>query len=142
MNKKAATPAPANTMFGLLHVARALEERLEGTLGEVQLTMTKLSVLSALVRRGEPLTLSDLAIQVACVRSNMTQVVDRLEADGLVRRVADASDRRIVRAALTPLGAERQAAGEERLARVQSEFSASVSPTDREAIDRLASVFR
>ncbi len=134
--------APATTMFGLLHVARALEERLEGSLAEVELSMTKLTVLSALVRKGEPLTLSDLAVEVACVRSNMTQVVDRLEADGLVRRVADASDRRIVRAALTPLGAERQAAGEERLARVQSEFCASISPPDRAAIDRLATVFK
>ena len=129
-------------MFGLLHVARELEARLEGALGEVELSMTRLSVLTALVRRGEPLTLSDLAAAVACVRSNMTQVVDRLEGDGLVKRVADASDRRIVRAALTPAGAERQAAGEERLSRVQAEFCASISPPDRAAIDRLVTVFQ
>jgi len=129
-------------MFGLLHVARTLEDRIEASLGDVGLSLTKLSVLSALVKSGEPLTLGELATAVACVRSNMTQVVDRLEGDGLVKRVADPSDRRVVRAALTPLGAERQKAGEDRLARVQAEFGASISQTDREAIDRLASVFK
>jgi len=38
------------------------------------------------------------------VRSNITQLVDRLEKDGLVRRRSDPDDRRSVRAALTPAG--------------------------------------
>lgn len=128
-------------MLGLLHVAQTLQDRIEGSLGEVDLTMTKLSVLNALVRGAEALTLGELAAAAACVRSNMTQVVDRLERDGLVRRVADPSDRRVVRAALTPLGAHRQKEGEDRLARVQAEFRASISASDREAIDRLVQVF-
>jgi len=131
---------PAN-MLGLIHAARKLEDRIEGSLGELGLSMTKLAALTALVHRGEPLTLGELASAVACVRSNMTQVVDRLEGEAMVKRVADPEDRRVVRAALTPLGAERQKQGEERMARVQAEFSASVSPGDRAALDRLASVF-
>jgi len=140
-NLPAAAETDSKTMFGLLHVASMLQERIEATLTEVDLSMTRLAVLNALVGGGEALTLGELAAAAACVRSNMTQVVDRLEKDGLVRRVADPSDRRVVRAALTPAGVERQKAGEARLARVQAEFGASISPAERGAIDRLARAF-
>jgi DNA-binding MarR family transcriptional regulator len=46
---------------------------------------------------------------MACVRSNMTQLIDRLEADKLVRRVDDPGDRRSIRAELTKEGRERYA---------------------------------
>jgi DNA-binding MarR family transcriptional regulator len=39
----------------------------------------------------------------------MTALIDRLEADGLVVRSQDPSDRRSVRAQLTPAGIERHA---------------------------------
>src|SRR5258708_39062854 len=58
----------------------------------------------------EPVALSDMAQRLACVRSNMTQLVDRLEQDGLVRRRADSADRRSVRAELTPTGERAHAA--------------------------------
>jgi DNA-binding MarR family transcriptional regulator len=45
------------------------------------------------------------------VRSNITQLVDRLEADGLVKRIDDPADRRAVRAEVTRLGRERHDAG-------------------------------
>jgi DNA-binding MarR family transcriptional regulator len=38
---------------------------------------------------------------MACVRSNITQLIDRMQAEGLVRRIPDPQDRRSVRAALT-----------------------------------------
>src|SRR4051812_13806489 len=91
-------------MLSLLHAARKLEDRIEATLAEVGLSWPKLSVLTQLVQAKGPMTLSDLAAGLACVRSNMTQLVDRLEAEGLVKRVADAGDRRIVRAELTLTG--------------------------------------
>ena len=53
-------------------------------------------------------TLSELASRMICVRSNITQLMGRLEADGLVQREEDPHDRRCVRATLTPLGRERQ----------------------------------
>ena len=45
------------------------------------------------------------------MRSNITQLVDRLEADSLVKRTDDPADRRGVRAEVTRLGRERHAAG-------------------------------
>lgn len=105
----AAHPAVATS---ILHAARVIEERTEAALATAGLSMAKQSALAKLVEAGEPLTLSDLAARLSCVRSNMTQLIDRLEADGLVRRVDDPSDRRVVRAELTPLGRRRQAEGE------------------------------
>jgi DNA-binding MarR family transcriptional regulator len=100
----------------------------------VGLSAAKYSVLALLADAGEPLALSDLAARTSCVRSNMTQLVDRLEADGLVRRVDDPADRRVVRAALTPLGEERQAEGAKQMAKVQKGFAASLTEVDRIAL--------
>src|SRR5436190_19536849 len=140
MNNVAAKTDPL--MFSLLHAARVLEDRLEAALSTVDLSRPKLSVLTQLVSKGEPMTLSDLAAGLACVRSNMTQLVDRLEADGLVRRIADETDRRIVRAELTQLGRERQAAGAEQMEKVQAEFAGMVPAQDREALVRALSAVK
>jgi hypothetical protein len=99
MNKRASRvrelPAVADeTMFLLMHAAGTIEKRLEDALGGVGLSLAKFGALTFLVRAGEPLSLSECAAKMTCVRSNITQLVDRLEADGLVRRVDNPSDRR------------------------------------------------
>jgi DNA-binding MarR family transcriptional regulator len=109
---------------------------MEDALAGVGLSSAKYSVLAKLAQAGEPLALSDLAAQVSCVRSNMTQLVDRLEAEGLVRRVDDPEDRRIVRAALTQLGKEKAAAGAEQVNRIQSQVAAALTKDDRAALER------
>ena len=129
-------------MLSLLSAAHALEDRLESAVGEAGLSMPKLSVLTYLVEAGEPVTLSSIAERLSCVRSNITQLVDRLEADGLVRRVSDPSDRRTIRAALTPLGEERQAAGAKQLATVQDAFTRSLSRSDRDSLARVLATLR
>jgi DNA-binding MarR family transcriptional regulator len=96
---------------------RAVEARLEAALEPLGLSLAKFGVLTKLVAAGEPLALSVLAERSACVRSNITQLVDRLEADRLVTRAPDPHDRRSIRAELTPAGRALQAEG----ARVLSE---------------------
>jgi DNA-binding MarR family transcriptional regulator len=73
----------------VLRVAHVLEARLEEDLARSGLSLAKLGVLRALAAADEPLTLGGVADNVGCVRSNVTQLIDRLEAEGLVRRVAD-----------------------------------------------------
>ena len=121
---------PGHFTFSILHAAKLIEDRLESRLGDVGLSMAKHSALSRLQEAGEPLTLSQLAERLSCVRSNITQLVDRLEADGLVRRVADPEDRRSVRAELTELGREKQSAGAAELARVQAEIAEQLGQAD------------
>lgn len=99
-----ATKVTGSLLFQILDAAEELEERLEAAFAKVGLSGAKASVLHALGEAAEPLSLSEVAEENCCVRSNITQLVDRLEADGLVRRVNDADDRRIRRAALTVAG--------------------------------------
>ena len=131
------TNGPGEVMYSLIHAAHALEARLEAAYGTVGLSGAKHSVLSALSRAETPLALSELAEHLRCVRSNMTQLIDRLEADGLVRRVDDPTDRRVVRAALTPLGREREEAGAKEAEQVYAEFAASLPEADRLVLSRL-----
>ena len=71
------------------------------------LSLAKFKALHTLVSAGEPLPLRTLAEHCACVRSNITQLVDRFEADKLVVRTDDPSDRRSIRAELTAEGRAR-----------------------------------
>jgi DNA-binding MarR family transcriptional regulator len=133
---------PKSVMFSVIEAAHAIEGRLEEALATVGLSGAKFSVLSQLAQAGEPLTLSELAVRVCCVRSNMTQLMDRLEAEGLVRRIDDPADRRIVRAALTELGAERQAAGAKQTRQIQNEVAAVLSTADHAALERALSALK
>ena len=123
-------------MLALLGAARRRQDRLEAALEEVGLSSAKYHALEQLARAGEPLALGELAGCLKCVRSNVTQLVDRLEADGLVRRVACPGDRRAVRAVLTPLGAQRQAAGAAAIGQVQAELGARLTAGERELFFR------
>jgi DNA-binding MarR family transcriptional regulator len=69
-----------------------------------------MGALHTLVEADGPIPLGQLAERLCCVKSNVTQLVDRLEADQLVRRVPDPADRRSVRAEVTAEGRARYAA--------------------------------
>ena len=101
--RPARRPAAAEPLvFSLLGTAAAVEERLEAAVRP--LSLAKLGVLRPLAEANQSLPLSELASAQHCVRSNITQLMDRLEKDGLVRRRADPADRRSVLATLTPAG--------------------------------------
>lgn len=118
------------TLGAIMRAAAVIEAYAETRLASVNLSFAKQTALSHLVAAGEPLALSDIAQRLTCVRSNVTQLIDRLEVDGLVQRVDDPSDRRMVRAELTPLGRERHAQGEETLRLAQQELMKRVPSKD------------
>src|SRR5450759_1567043 len=91
-------------LFAVLHTSSVLESRVEAGLSEISLSLAKLAALHRLSEAGESLPLGQLAERLACVKSNVTQLVDRLEADGLVSRAADPTDRRSRLAAITVAG--------------------------------------
>jgi DNA-binding MarR family transcriptional regulator len=91
-------------LFAVLHAANTVEARVEARLAEVGLSIPKLAALHQLSQAGDSLALGQLAERLACVKSNVTQLVDRLEADGLVTRAADSSDRRSRLAVITESG--------------------------------------
>jgi len=91
-------------LFSLLHAADVAQAHVESSLEEIGLSLPKLAALNALTEAGESMPLGQLAERLSCVKSNITQLVDRLEADGLVSRVGDPGDRRARLAALTAKG--------------------------------------
>ena len=122
----------------LITAAREVESRIEDALGEVGLSFAKWNVLAKLADAGEPMPLGCLADRCSCVRSNMTQLIDRLEEDRLVERSGDPKDRRSVRAALTETGRQRHAAGARVVAEVESRIFERFSAGDRSALLRIA----
>jgi DNA-binding MarR family transcriptional regulator len=124
----------------LLGVTRLAESHLREVLRtRHDTTLPRFDVLAALYRRREGVTMSDLSRMLLVSNGNATTVVDRLEADGFVRRTPSETDRRTVFVALTPLGLttfERLAAEHE--AEVNALF---VGLTDAE-IDTLTDILK
>lgn len=132
----AAAPAPEVLLFTLMETAETVGARLEAAVSPVGLSMAKLAVLHILAEAREPLPLSALAIRQHCVRSNITQLVDRLEADGLVRRRGDPDDGRSTRAALTPAGERAHREGMRALVAEQRTILKSLSAGDAAGLKR------
>ena len=126
-------------LVAVLAAAEKLRERLEDALVAVGLSISKFDAMEQLIQAGEPLTLGSLAGRLHCVRSNVTQLVDRLEGDGLVQRGSCSEDRRAIRAKLTPLGIERHSAGLEAIRAVQSDVAARLGPAERARLMELLS---
>ena len=92
----------------LFGVARAGESHLREFLRvNYDTTLPRFDVMAALHRSREPVTMSELSRMLLVSNGNATAVVDRLEADGLVRRVPSQTDRRTVHVALTAEGRSR-----------------------------------
>ena len=110
----------------LLHAGTAVAEHLERSLEPWGLSLAKLRAMEHLATAPDGVPLGQLAERLSCVKSNVTQLVDRLEADGFVRRVPRAGDRRCVVATLTDRGRESFRSA-----------SAARERAEREVIDRL-----
>jgi DNA-binding MarR family transcriptional regulator len=128
--------------IALIHAAHRVEARLEEALAGVGLSCAKFGALSVLVTQDEPISLSELAEKLTCVRSNVTQLVDRLEADGLVKRTDDPADRRAVRAEVTGLGRKRHAAGATVVNAVLEDVAKELSAVDSQVLKRALDAVR
>ena len=87
----------------LFRAHRAVLARVAPRLGRRGLTATQLGVLEALLHKGA-LTQRELGRKVLTSAGNMTDVLDKLAARGLVRRVRDTADRRMVQVELSEQG--------------------------------------
>jgi DNA-binding MarR family transcriptional regulator len=132
-------PGSEDVMWSLMQAAQVVESRIEEGLAEVNLSGPKFAALSHLVDAGEPVALGELAAQCACVRSNITQLIDRLEAEKLVRRVDDPADRRSLRAAVTSLGRQRQAAGAKKVEQVRRKLDKALGAINHASLKRALS---
>lgn len=95
----------------LLGAVNRVEGALRGRMRQAfDSTLPRFDVLAQLARRPEGLSMGDLSRRLMVSNGNVTDVMARLEKDGMVRRTPSPADRRTVEARLTPAG--EQAFGE------------------------------
>src|SRR5262245_33531153 len=124
-------------LFAVLHAASVLETRVEERLADAGLSLPKLAALHQLAQAGDSLPLGQLAERLACVKSNVTQRVDRLEADGLVVRAADPNDRRSRLAVLTEAGKSAYARGSQIQQHAEREIFETLSKEESSTLHAL-----
>ena len=102
-----ASKARLRLWLRLLRVTRLVEGELRERLRVgFDTTLPRFDVLAALHRSGEGLRMSELSNVLRVSNGNVTGIIDRLVADGLVVRVPVAGDRRAMLVRLTRKGAE------------------------------------
>jgi DNA-binding MarR family transcriptional regulator len=118
----------------LIREGRAAEGRLDDALATAGLTFVQWRTLDMLVKAGEPVSLKRLPEQLGCVKSNVTQLIDKLEAEGVLKRVPDPDDRRGTRVELTGRGQESHKAGRNALESATQKLFARLSQDERETL--------
>jgi DNA-binding MarR family transcriptional regulator len=85
----------------VIELAKRIDDHLRSHLGGLDLTASQAVAVRELQT---PLTMRELATRMSCEASNVTFIVDRLEAAALVERIPDEGDRRVKRVRLTAKG--------------------------------------
>jgi DNA-binding MarR family transcriptional regulator len=118
-----ASPAAREAWAQLFRLVKRFRAHVGATLDELDLSPAQAQALREL-DPGTPLAMSRLADVLACDASNVTGIVDRLEARGLVERRPAEHDRRIKTLVVTEQGAEVRARLVERLSEPPAAFAA------------------
>ena len=94
-----------NAYIRMTRALDTIQTKLHRNLKTLGLTMSQLGVLEALLHLG-PMCQREMGDKLLMSRANVTTVVDNLEKHGLVKRVQDGEDRRMLKLHLTPKGEE------------------------------------
>jgi DNA-binding MarR family transcriptional regulator len=127
----------------LLRAVRPIEAELRRRLDrEFGVTLPKFDVMAALARRESGMTMTEVSRLLMVSNGNVTGIVDRLVAEGMVVRVANQEDRRATFVRLTRKGLrlfETMAAAHERWV---DEILAGLSDQDSETMIGLLDAMR
>src|ERR1700733_3319928 len=105
MKGKSATPGPRyQALIELLRTAETLWNASRIFFARWDLSPSQFNILNLLYEQPDGCTQIDLSRQLIMHRSNVTGLVDRLEARGLLQRRPNPTDRRAFKVALTDAG--------------------------------------
>jgi DNA-binding MarR family transcriptional regulator len=125
-----------------LHAAALhLLRRLRAEDDELGISPARMSALSTVVLAG-PLPIGELAAAEGVAPPTMTRLVDGLERDGLVRRVADPTDRRGVLVRATPQGSRVLARGRQRRLAVLAKGLQRLTSSELHTLSRAAELIQ
>ena len=127
--------APFEQQFFMLitRICRQLALRAEHIKADDSLSPPQLWFLKRLYDAGAPQPISFFADGVYSNRSNASQMIDRLEAEGLVYRINNPRDRRSVLVELTDAGVERMHHAEASHMQLARELLAPLTEEERAA---------
>ena len=121
----------------LMLAGKQVETQLDTALAAVGLSAAKWNVLRHLMAADGQLPLGQLAAKLACVKSNATQLVDRLEAEQFVCRLPDPGDRRSIRAEITHAGRQAFAQGQCVVADFEEQLFADYTEDEQQLLKAL-----
>ena len=120
----------------LMHAAALLELRLDGVLAPCGLSMREYVAMRLLADSvHEPLRPTSLVVALNATRTQVTRLLDALEAKGLVSRAMHAQDRRGLLITLTPAGSDLLA---QAVPLVQATYKDAWAPLGEGALHTLA----
>ncbi len=123
--------SPAEEAWALLHQLMMGERRRFLTLAsELDLHPAQMGAL-AQMEPGRPVPMNELATLLHCDNSNVTGIIDRLEARGLVERRPYEQDRRVKHIVLTALGVKARERVRKRMAEAPEAFRRLASADQR-----------
>lgn len=111
-------------------------QRLETGLKRVDLDISRWRVLMCL-HQNRPTSVSEIAELAIVKLPTMTKIVQRMEADGLVRCEARISDGRVTEVSLTPAGMAAKQTAWTIANRLYREAFADISPDEGKTVNRL-----
>jgi DNA-binding MarR family transcriptional regulator len=102
------TRVPLQVHLRLARCRNLMMKQMRRSVERWNLTLPQFDVLAELARAPEQgFTFVELSRLLLVTSGNLTGIIDRLEAEGLVRRETELTDRRMIRMTLTPLGRKR-----------------------------------
>jgi DNA-binding MarR family transcriptional regulator len=123
--------SPAEEAWALLHQLMMGERRRFMTLAsELDLHPAQMGAL-AQMEPGRPVPMNELATLLHCDNSNVTGIIDRLQARGLVERRPYEQDRRVKHIVLTALGVKARERVRKRMAEAPEAFRRLASADQR-----------
>jgi MarR family transcriptional regulator, lower aerobic nicotinate degradation pathway regulator len=120
----------------IFRLARATGFRLTRELAALEMRTNEFAVLHQL-EHGGPLSQQELGGALRINPSNLVGLLDALEADGLIVRPRDPTDRRRHLVGLTPAGHSRFVQAKRAVAQSEQDLLAPLSPAEREQLHGL-----
>lgn len=137
--KTSADYRPLSTGLGYLirTTHKVMSRRLASELARHGIAFKQYFYLRALLEE-DHISQIELSERVGMNRATVTSVVDTMEREGLVRRIADPDDRRVYLIALTPKGRKLREPIMETIASIQAAASAGLSARELAEFRRIA----
>jgi MarR family transcriptional regulator, transcriptional regulator for hemolysin len=127
---------PPNPLRVVGHAYRTFSRIVDAQLRELGFAMSQLPVLIVL-KQGKPLPQAELARIARVEQSSMAQLINRMERDGLVKRVADPADKRSRLISLTDRAHRRMHKGKAIMDATVKIALQGLSPADIERLNEL-----